>query len=262
MAPTVGEGRALASAASHAKAKKKIKESSTLVTGGSDLRKEDIDRANKNLPPVLQFALDWIYSYLVVHPDQILLCKGNLESGAIQAQKVAEAKQAQDADTQVAEVLPDYWHKTYTTCKSIPKYYLSHWLVDGPAGMRSCDVDAIDGYSPGCALRRLFEWLTGLGETTWWAPALHYRATLTVWLGRQFENLGGPERMQVLKNAVDFDTGRVDWEMLTPFVFVYSAEINEDTDYSSLPPEEIPYLKTISHKFIPNYKAPLKTKTP
>ena len=45
--------------------------------------------ARQRLSPVLAMALEWITTYLVVHKNEILLTKANLEAGMIKSQHEA-----------------------------------------------------------------------------------------------------------------------------------------------------------------------------
>merc|ERR1712087_1064280 len=115
-------------------------------------------------------------------------------------QQVCVKEEEQDAapDGKVV-VMPDEWHKTYNTCKSIPKYYIAHWLVANTS-LDQEFVDRIDGFNAS-SLRRAFGFLTGLHETTWWPPRLHFRAVLTAWLQEQFVEVKGERRVEALLKA-------------------------------------------------------------
>ena len=221
------------------------------------VKKVDLQRARQALGPVHQHALDWIVDYLVINKAEILLTKGNLESGEVRAQLVVQndddvANTADDAGE--AEVMPDVWHRTYSTCKSVPKYYISHWLVDGPAKLPQTLVDKIDAKNPGNGLRRVFQYFSGLGELTWWAPALHIRLVLTAWLAEQFICLGGPARVQVLKAAISSD-GSIAYDALVPFILKWSEVLKPIEEYADVDESQLPRLVEIHRKFIPGKKA-------
>ena len=72
-----------------------------------------------SLSVIEQKALQWIVDYLSQPENrhQILYCKGQLESGMCDA--------SAHRDLQQSEV----FHHTYTTWKSLPKYFIAETLV-------------------------------------------------------------------------------------------------------------------------------------
>ena len=212
--------------------------------------KSDLQRARSSVSPVLQHSLNWIVNHLTQHQDQILLCKANLEQGNIRDQALLVATEG--SQKPAADLMPDFWHKTYTTCKSIPKYFIAHWLIS--LLIPEEFVDAVDGVYPGFGLRRLFAYFTGLSDSTWWAPAIHVRKVLTAWLKYQFAKMGGEARLKVLKEATsNFKNPDLFFESLHPFEFTFvstcspgseidSMDRNEDIDTSNM------VIKCIRHK--------------
>ena len=75
------------SAATH-KARKEMTQATRNGHADGDIvaTKTGLCRARAALTPVLSGALDWIANYLVLHKDEILMCKGNLETGGIKSQ--------------------------------------------------------------------------------------------------------------------------------------------------------------------------------
>ena len=231
-------------------------------TAGDDeepARKSDLARAKNNLSPVLIHGLDWINSHLLTHQELILMTKANLESGQIKHQNtlISTAASSSAASTGVSdpnhqEHMPDVWHKTYTGCRSIPKYYLAHWMTAGPSAIAADVVDSLDSYDPTLGLRKAFGFLTGLTETTWWPPALHTRTILTEWLKGQFARMSGPARAKLLVEQCNKATGDVEWSELCPYQFSFSGPniaddmdcIDEEPDVSSL------NITTITHRFL------------
>ena len=121
-------------------------------SGEAVATKDGIQRAKGNLAPVLAEALEWINGYLIDNKEEILLCNGNLAAGSIEDQLVAIKAPSDVTDNKV--VMPDRWHKTYTLCRSIPKYFIAHWLVLYTA-LSQTDVDRIDGFDTTCGLRKV-----------------------------------------------------------------------------------------------------------
>ena len=198
----------------------------------------------------------WIENFLILNSAQILLTKGQLESGQIASMAaVVKQEEARKSDDE-AEDMPDIWHRTYTTIKSLPKYYLADWLVKGPAKMSKRMTDNIDANDPANGIRLAFEFLTGLGPNTWWAPALHRRMVLTAWLQEHFPRVGGPERSKVLKGAVD-SAGRIDVPKLLPFNLKYTKQYNEE-DLETMSASQLPMLKEISHRFFKGSKVAME----
>ncbi|CAK0893626.1 unnamed protein product [Prorocentrum cordatum] len=187
--------------------------------------------------------------YLVVNKTEVLLTKGHLESGLIRNQQqvcVKEQEQAAEPGEKVV-VMPDSWHSTYTICKSIPKYYIAHWLVANTS-LDQDTVDRIDAFHPQ-ALRLVFGSLTGLHDTTWWPPRLHVRVVLTAWLRWQFEQLKGELRVRDLLRALS-SNGRIDYEKLLPYELAWSRPVQGTPDeFDGVPEQDLPYLKTLTHKY-------------
>ena len=178
--------------------------------------------------------------------------KRNLEAGSIRNQTKALMEHGDKAgEVQDTEVMPDFWHKTYSSCKSIPKYYIAHWLVEGPALLPKDMVDLLDACDAAHGLRKIFSFLTGLSPATWWSPTLHVRKVLSMWLGEQFVNIGGKMRVEHLKEAYDSESGDVDWGALLPFDFDWSLEDAEDMDrdWSIVPLHELPVITKLRHRY-------------
>ena len=181
--------------------------------------KSDVNRARQQLSPVLSHALDWIMSYLVVHKNEILLTKGNLESKVIRTQnQVIEDVSTPDTGLSgAAAKMPDVWHKTYSTCKSIPKYYQTHWLTQGPPQLSNGIIDLVDAADPAQGIRKVFAFFSGLRENTWWPPVLHTRVLLTLWLAEQYVAIGGVMRREAFLEAYSPEDNLVAWDVLFPF---------------------------------------------
>ena len=215
------------------------------------MTKEETARARGQLTPVLTHALEWINRYLLLHRSEILLVKGNLECGFVQGQHetlVLEDKQQSLEDGGAEVVMPDKWHKTYATCKSIPKYFVAHWLVSGPPGMTSGMVDHIDGFDPCNGIRNVFHFLLGVGEQTWWAPSLHIRLVLITWCKNQFDRVHGEKRVKALIDHTNTLTGEIDWPALLPFTLEWNREFDM-SELQSCGEDNLPYVKKIKHKY-------------
>jgi len=199
------------------KAMKPVKKDSPTKQEASVSTKEEVVRARQQLSPIFQAGINWIVDYLAQHKSEILICKANLEAGAIRAQcEVVEAEHVQEGSS--SEIMPDVWHKTYVMCLSIPKYYIADFLV------RICDfdqdlVDRIDSKCSKDGLRKAFGFLTGLHENMHWCSALHVRLVLTAFCTEQVRQL--EDRVQNFPKHVSPD-GTVDYDSMCPFSLTWS----------------------------------------
>ena len=197
------------------------------------------------LTPILEQSLTWVMNFLKVHPDQILITKANLEAGAMKGQLTAVMSITESNSEPGVIPMPEHFHKTYTTMKSIPKYYIGDFMV------KECKfvvqfVNEVD-QDPG-ALRAYFSALTGANENSPWNGPLHTRSVLTAWLRKMLKLLGN--RHMVIGTTAVMRDGKLDSKAISPY------ELNWD------PPEKdwakpewtksdknIPTLKSIRHRF-------------
>ena len=118
------------------------------------------------LSVVEENALSWINIHLRGHRGQVLYCKAQLEAGMCD-------KSVESHDVEQKEV----FHHTYTTFKSLPKYWQAEFL-HSTAKLPKELLDLIDYASPG-QIRQAFTHITGISEFMWWPPPLHRIELLT-----------------------------------------------------------------------------------
>ena len=206
-------------------------------------KKHDLSVARATLGPVLSSALDWITNYLLTHKTEILLCKANLETGAIKAQHDIVSIEDQE---QNETAMPEAWHKTYTLCKSLPKYFLADFMIK-QAKIPHAVIDNVDARRPTDGLRILFGWLTGLTPGTWWAPALHRRAVLVRWLMAQMKRLG--DRHEKYGQVVKAN-GVLDLDEMVPFALVWDPPEHSWPDtFEGVADSKLPRLASVKHKW-------------
>ena len=202
---------------------------------------------------MLEHSLKWIIDFLTSHADQILLTKANLEQGSIRDQALLVATEGSSKPG--ADIMPERWHSTYTSCKSIPKYYIAHWLVSGPCDLPQQFIDTLDGVHPSHGLRRLFAHFTGLDNTTWWAPSLHVRKVLTSWLDKQYTRMCGDDRRSALHSiSRNFRNADIRFEDLFPFEMEFMSKSSPGNELNRMDKDEEPdtadmLIKSIKHKF-------------
>ena len=215
--------------------------------------KDELSRARAALSPVLNKTLQWINSYLILHKSEILITKAMLEDGFMHNQQavINEMDTTADAEGNREEPMPDQWSKTYSTMKSLPKYFIAKWLAEGPPNLGKRIVDLVDTVSPSDGLRKVFGFFSGLLETSWWAPRLHTRDVLVAWLSEQFAEIGGNERRTAFLEAVDDKTGVVDWDALLPFEMVWSKTFDGDEDFQGWADDALPTITHIQTRFLP-----------
>ena len=78
-------------------------------TGDTPTKTYDIRTAKSSLSGVLSKTLDWITDYLVLHPEEILITKANLEQG-MHADQVVALKHVNKKDDE-SQAMPDEWHE-------------------------------------------------------------------------------------------------------------------------------------------------------
>lgn len=150
-------------------------------------------------------GLQWIVNHLTANAGQILYCKAQLEAG------MCDKSEAHDVEQKTV------FHHTYTTFKSLPKYFMADFLAHH-AGFSKEFLDNLDFASSG-QLRHAFCFMTGVSDFMWWPPALHRIELLTEFLRDQLKLLGN--RHLKFASVVD-QAGKVDWMKATPYKLDWS----------------------------------------
>lgn len=140
---------------------------------------------------------------------QILYCKAQLEAGL--------CDKTEGNDTEQRTV----FHHTYTTFKSLPKYYMANFLSQN-AGFSKEFLDNLDFAASG-QLRHAFCYMIGVSDFAWWPPALHRIELLTEFLREQLTRLG--DRHRKFSTYVD-SAGKVDWMKAMAYKLEWSAGEN------------------------------------
>ena len=226
-------------------AKAVLKEGGPVKSTRAVATKSDVQRAKSALCPLLAKALSWITDYLTVNRPEILICKANLEAGDMRVQ--AEYAMTTDvADPSKAETMPDFWHKTYTSMKSVPKYYWADWLQKKTA-LTADTIDMVDTMDSSQGLRICACFVAGVWLNTWWAPATHERVVLTHWLTDRKTKLG--DREATLLRAIS-KTGGIDETIACVCSFTWSLDVSEwPADLETVEDDDAPYIKMIKHNY-------------
>lgn len=189
----------------------------------SKLSRRQAGSARSCMNVVQEKALEWIIDHLKEKPDEILMCKGMLESGQC-SQEVVET----------SAVEKECFHETYMTFKSLPRYWMAEWLTN------HCEfshqwVDLVDAGGPG-QIRQLFTYIIGVADSTYWPRPLLRKTLLTRFLAWSSKELG--QRWKDFERNVD-GTGKINWSATSPITFTWvkhgedGARIDKVTHKSS-----------------------------
>ena len=104
--------------------------------------------------------------------------------------------------------------------------------------------------------------MTGLHEHTWWAPKLHVIIVLTLWLGKQFDELDSELSVKDIVLAIDPRTGFLNLDKLIPYDFEWDPDLGDDIgvviDTEDVEEKDLPKLVKIYHRYIYDSSVNLK----